>query len=161
MSNDFILIKNKDGSGKLLLRVEQIQSVSDRSERSRENGEPGNSSIRCREDDGAPTWYDSESTAAEVLAAIQEAQNPQLVVGTMTDPLGRAYRFEHGKTYTAQDALGEALAAIGRIAEDRVALKETRAQVGSCTCPHRLGDNPACPVHGVGTAWHDLHGGMR
>lgn len=74
MSKEFILVRNEDGSGFMLLRVSAIQAVKDHTakEKSRDIGE-GKSRIWMRfdnEDDGV----DSDSGAAEVLALIEGEQ---------------------------------------------------------------------------------------
>lgn len=250
--SEFILVKNQDGSGNLLIPAKAIEGVRDYTEKEKSDGYSGNSRIRFWTAEGSD-WYESASTASEVLAAIQEAQGvvPRHVEGTLAVDMGRGQdasrlafwrnadtsqvngegvtrntilagpiteRFERShlsvrevdiaaKIVYVKNSLSRALLnltgevwevtehifparfvftckspsratgyQVGFYNENDVEewaeqaarlayeggnddlLSGLKAILQACTCLHHQGDNPACPVHGEGTAWGDLHG---
>lgn len=279
--SEFVLVKNKQGDGQILLKISLIKSVMDRSEKAKQfDDEPGAQSAIFYGDSG--TWYDSASTASEVLAAIHEAQGvaPRRVEGALAVDMGKGqdasrfalYRSDNGALIRWDTTSQELERVLGRLRSleewgtsvvrgepqeggwthlyaaseegqptqyqlrglrvkaelasalrnltgdawevstvahpchlsltcshpsrpslthrlawegdtatpiDEWAAKAAQEAVNwifatsnpvminptleelsrpLCQCPHHQGGNPACPVHGVGTAWGDLHG---
>lgn len=72
MSKEFILVRNEDGSGFMLLRVSKILTVKDHTANEKSRGaREGKSCILMEEED---VIVDSDSSAAEIFALIEGEQ---------------------------------------------------------------------------------------
>jgi hypothetical protein len=175
MSKEFVLIKNEDGSGDVMLRAANIVSVEDYPE------EEGRKTIvTCREPAmGGVRHIRTTSTAAEVFAAVEVVMKSQsqffagrlgVVSDTHFSPLRpgslREWRGETGEVAVDRAAeLGLDRAKEGNDKNTIFAWDGAGtgfpgyAVVEDCICTNFAGQHRKCPKHGEGTAWRDLHGG--
>lgn len=107
--SEFVLVKNRDGDGDMLLKVALIRGAEDTFS---DDDSPDGCNVWYEGDRGEETWHGSASTASEVLAAIQEAQGvvPSRVEGTLAVDIGKgqdASRFYFHRSADTSKTNGE------------------------------------------------------
>jgi hypothetical protein len=131
--SEFIKIKNMRGTGNTLVRVSVICAVYDKKE--------GGAVIEA-DVAGQPMKINTASTAAEVLAAIEESEKPEPSEYRLSDGLRSFYNASSAQTITKQYPAQFSVAGSMPMAESAKGVGG-----GLCICKEIAGDNRECPIH--------------